>query len=405
MSKKTIEDIDLKGKRVLVRVDFNVPIQNGMVMDDTRIKGALPTIRYLMERDAKIILMSHLGRPKLPDKEKRYTLEPVAQHLSHLLNKEVQFSPEIVGSEVERKVESLKSGDILLLENTRYHPGEKKNDPEFAKELSKLGDVFVNDAFGTLHRAHASTVGITQFLPSVAGLLVKKELEALEGALNNPTKPVIAIFGGAKVSDKIEVVERFVGFADKILIGGGMAFTFLKLKGKEIGNSLYDKSMEDPSRRILESAEQKGTEIILPVDCKVALSLEKPLLVKGEAETRMIDQIGENEMGLDIGPETSKLFREIIMSANTIFWNGPMGVFENPLYEKGTIEIAKAIFERSVSTIVGGGDSVFALNKASEILKQEIPPSIHVSTGGGATIEYLSGKELPGLAALEDAAR
>ncbi len=402
ISKKTLEDIDLKGKRVLVRVDFNVPLQGGEVKDDTRIRGVLPTIQYLVDQNCKIILMSHLGRPKLPDEEKKFSLQPVANHLSKLLGRKVKFSPKTVGLEVEEMVEELEEGGILLLENTRYNPGEKKNDPSFAEKLSHLGDVFINDAFGTLHRAHASTVGITQYLPSVAGLLIKKELEAMETALNNPKKPVVAIFGGAKVSDKIGVIERFIGFTDKILIGGGMAYTFLKLKGYEIGNSLYDKSMENKIKSIIEIANKQGTEIILPNDCRVASSLEKPILENGMAKIKPIGEISTEEMGLDIGPETSSIFSEIISSAQTIFWNGPMGVFENPLYAIGTIDVAKAIFERSVPTIVGGGDSVFALKKASEAIGKEIPESIHVSTGGGATIEYLSGKSLPGLMALED---
>lgn len=402
ISKKTIEDVDVSGKTVLVRVDFNVPIKDGQIQDDTRIRGALPTIQFLVNKGSKVILMSHLGRPKLPDTEKKYTLRPVAEHLGRLIGSEVKFSPEVIGTSVEALVNQMEPGDILLLENTRYHPGEKKNDPELAKQLAKIAQLYVNDAFGTLHRAHSSTVGVASFLPAVAGLLVKKELEAMETALNEPKKPVIAIFGGAKVSDKIEVIERFVGFADKILIGGGMAYTFLKISGHEIGNSLYDEAMENPARRIIELAKEKGTELVLPVDSRVGVNLNDPILENGNAKVKKIDQITENEMGLDIGPETSNLFSKIIMEAATIFWNGPMGVFENDLYAHGTLEIAEAVIQRSVTTIVGGGDSVYALNMAINKLNKKLPLTVHLSTGGGATLEYLAGKELPGLIALED---
>ncbi len=403
--KMSIMDInDLENKKVLVRVDFNVPIKDGVVKDDTRIRAALPTINYLIQKNCKIILMSHLGRPKLPDIEKKYSLEPVAEHLKNLVDTDVFFSPELVCEETRALISKLKPKQILLLENTRYNPGETKNDPELGKELASLADYFVNDAFGTLHRAHASTVGVAIHLTAVAGLLVKKEIDALDSFLKNPEKPVLAIFGGAKVSDKIKIINRFIGFADYIAIGGGMAFTFLKSKGNPIGKSLVEDSMLNEVENALQTAKSKNTEIHVPKDFKIGHDLDTPFLENNMPKVVNADSIPNDAMGLDIGPQTISDFNDLIDKAHSIFWNGPMGVFENPLYKEGTLSIAEKLLQKKTKTIIGGGDSVYALNMTLKEKGLSLPPEIHVSTGGGATLEYMAGNVLPGLEALDNLA-
>ena len=401
--KKSLNDIDVSGKKVLMRVDFNVPIENGIVKDDTRIKAALPSISYVREHGGRLILISHLGRPK-GERRPEYSLHPVAVYLSKLLNTTVSFSSDTIGENPEKMADNLEAGDVLLLENTRFDKREKANDPEFAKSLAKLGDIFVNDAFGTAHRTHASTIGVAEYLPAVSGFLMDKELEALESATKNPEKPVVAIMGGAKVSDKLLVIENLMKFVDTIVIGGGMAFTFLKSKGMKIGNSLLEEDMVETAAKLLETAENKGVKIMLPVDVRLAKSINEPLIAYGAAAVIAADMIPEDTMALDIGPQTQKLITQEIESANTIFWNGPMGVFEKDCYAEGTMAVAEAILKRNCVTIIGGGDSIYALNMTKDKRELTIPANshIHVSTGGGATLDYLGGKTLPGVKALND---
>ncbi len=408
MNKKTIKDIDIKGKKVFIRVDFNVPIKNGVIEDDTRIKGALPTIRYAIEQGAKVILASHLGRP-LKDREKaeekgtvydaaKYSLEPVSRRLAELLEKDVKFANDCIGEEVKLIIEGLREGEVLLLENLRLHAGEEKNDEEFAKQLAELADVYVNDAFGTAHRAHASTEGITHFVKdSVAGLLMEKELNFLGRALNNPERPFVAILGGAKVSDKIPVIESLIQRkVDKLLIGGAMAYTFFKANGMTVGKSLVEDAMMPQALKITKQAEDANVELILPTDHQVVDSYD-PL---NSTKTIPVEFTNTGLVGLDIGIETQAIFAHALEGARTIVWNGPMGMFEEKPFDQGTIAIAKAVAEateKGATSIVGGGDSVSAVNQAG--LDDKIS---HISTGGGATLEFLAGDALPGVEALND---
>lgn len=397
MTKKNLEDLNVKNKRVLVRVDFNVPMAkdgSGKIMDDARIRAALPTIHYLMDQGAKVILLSHLGRPKGEPSE-AFSLKPVADHLSQLLGQEVLFadSDRVVDDEVVKALKSLESGQVALLQNTRFHPEEKKNDPDFAKDLAKLGDVFVNDAFGTCHRAHASNVGLAELLPSCLGRLVQKEVEIMGKALDKPVRPFVAILGGAKVSDKIGVIENLLDKVDTILIGGGMAYTFLKSQGLEIGTSLLEEDKMELAGNLLNKAKEKGVKFLLPLDGVIA-----DQVADGQTtQVVKIDRIPVDKMSLDIGPETAKLFAQEIKGAGTVIWNGPMGVFELDDFAQGTFAVAKALAECQGVTIVGGGDSASAVEKAG--YKDKIT---HVSTGGGASLEFLEGKVLPGIAAISD---
>lgn len=397
MNKKTIEDIEVKSKRVLVRVDFNVPQdETGRITDDRRIRAALPTIQYLMNHGAKTILVSHLGRPKgKPEDREEFTLKPVAERLGELLGKPVPLAPDCIGPEVQKMVQALSEGDILLLENVRFHPEEEKNDPEFAKQLADLTEVYVNDAFGTAHRAHASTEGVTKYLPGVAGYLMQKEIEYLGGVLATPNRPFIAVLGGAKVKDKILVIENLMGKVDRLIIGGGMAYTFLKAQGKEIGQSLLDAESIDFCREMLANA---GDKILLPVDVVVA---DGNPFEKGadavQTQTVSVDAIPTDWQGVDIGPETQKRFAEAVKGAGTVVWNGPMGIFEFDHFAVGTRAMAQALADSGAVTIVGGGDTAAAVEQLGFAEKMT-----HISTGGGASLEFLEGKVLPGVAALQD---
>lgn len=398
LNKKTLKDFDFNGKKALVRVDFNVPMskeKEGEIADDVRIRAALPTIEYLMDNGAVVVLMSHLGRPK-GEANPKFTLEPVAKRLSELLKKDVAFiaSDVVVDDEVVAKVNELKPGDVCLLQNTRYRNEEEKNDAEFSKQLAKLGDIYVNDAFGTSHRAHASNVGVSSILPSAVGMLVEKELSVMGKALENPERPFIAILGGAKVSDKIGVIENLLTKVDTVIIGGGMAYTFLKALGKEIGRSLLEEDKIDLANEIMEKAKASGVKLLLPLDSVIADEIDKDAVT----EIVDIDRIPKDKEALDIGPKTAELFAEEILKAKTVVWNGPMGVFEVKPFSNGTLAIAKALAEADGVTIVGGGDSALAVEVAG--YKDKIT---HVSTGGGASLEFLEGKELPGVAAIENA--
>ena len=392
MNKLSITDLDLPGKRVFMRVDFNVPLAAGKITDDTRIQAALPSIRYIVEKGGRLILASHLGRPKgMP--EPKYSLKPVAERLSELLGKPVQFAPDCVGAEVEKLVAGLKNGDVLLLENLRFHAEEEKNDPGFAKQLAALCDVYVNDAFGTAHRAHASTAGIAGFVKqAAAGFLMQKEIESLHHALTNAEKPYVAIVGGAKISDKIELIENFINIADTILIGGAMAYTFLRAQGLETGKSLVETDKINLAKELLAKAAQKGVGIELPVDHVVAQRLDS-----ADAQVTSVRQTPTGLMGLDIGPETIRRYSEIIRAAKTIVWNGPMGVFENPKFSQGTFAIAHAVADANAFSIIGGGDSAAAVAQSG--MESKIT---HISTGGGASLEFLSGQKLPGVEVLTD---
>ncbi len=394
MDKKTIEKVDLKGKRVFIRADFNVPFdENGNITDDGRIRSTLPTINYALDAGAKVILASHLGRPKgKPDP--KYSLAPVALRLNRLLNKEVKFAKDCIGPDVEHLVQGMRPGDVLLLENLRFHAEEEKNDEGFSKALAAFTDVYVNDAFGTAHRAHASIYGITKFVKeSVAGFLMKKEIEYLQKTVANPVRPFVAILGGAKVSGKIGVIENLQNKVDKIIVGGAMAFTFIKAQGQEVGNSLVEPDMLEMAERLRKSAHDKGVKFYLPVDFVVAEN------ANDGAETKIVtsQEIPKGWVGLDIGPATTRLFAEAIQDAKTIIWNGPMGMFEKDAYSRGTFAIARSVADAYATTIVGGGDTDVAVHKAG------VSDSItFISTGGGASLELLEGKELPGLAALTD---
>jgi len=388
-NKKSVKDIDVKGKKVLVRVDFNVPIKDGKISDDTRIRAALPTINYLIDQGAALILCSHLGRPK-DEPDPAYSMKPVAEYLGELLNKKVAFAEDCIGPKAEAAAAALKPGDVLVLENTRFHKEEKKNDPEMARQLASLADVFVNDAFGSAHRAHASTEGVTKYLPSVAGFLLEKEIQYLDQAIENPKRPFVAILGGAKVSDKIGVIKNLLTKADTVLIGGGMANTFFKAQGYPVGDSLVEDDALDTARELVKEG---GTKLRLPVDMVIADKFDN------DAQTKIID-VGPVPDGwriLDVGPETVKNFSKVISDAGTVVWNGPMGVFEMSNFAKATFAVAKAVADSHAISIIGGGDSAAAIAQSG--LADKIS---HISTGGGASLEMLEGIQLPGLAALMD---
>ena len=392
--KKTVKDVDVRSKRVLVRVDYNVPLNaNGNVSDDKRITASLPTINYLLEQGARIILCSHLGRPK-GEVKKEFSLAPVAKRLKELLpNVNIYFASDCIGEEAQQKAAALKDGEILLLENLRFHKEEEKNDPEFVKKLASLAEIYVSDAFGTVHRAHASTAGVAAYLPAVAGFLIGKELSIMGGALENPERPFVAILGGAKVADKIGVITNLLNKCDTLLIGGGMAYTFFKAMGYEIGDSLLDAESIDLAKQLMETAKEKGVKLLLPVDTVVA----KAFAADAEHMTVAANAIPAGWQGLDIGEKTRELFAAEIKNAKTVIWNGPMGVFEFPEFAKGTEAVAKACAECGGTTIIGGGDSASAVKKLGYADKMT-----HISTGGGASLEFLEGKVLPGVAALND---
>ena len=393
MNKKTVKDIDLKGKKVFVRCDFNVPMdENQNITDNARIVGALPTIKYLLEQNCKIILASHLGRPKGEFKPE-FSLAPVAKELSKLLGQEVIMAKDVIGEDACEKAANLKEGEILLLENVRFHKEETDNDPEFCKKLASMAEVYVNDAFGTAHRAHASTTGIASYLPAVSGFLIEKELKFLGNAVNNPERPFVAILGGAKVSDKIGVIDSLLEKVDTLMIGGGMAYTFFKAQGYEVGNSICEMDKLDLAKEAMEKAKQKGVKFMLPVDTKVGKEF------KPDTESKMVSytEIPADWEGFDIGPETIKMFEEELRKAKTVVWNGPLGLFEFDQFAIGTNAIAKVLSEIDATTIIGGGDSAAAVKKAG--LEDKMT---HISTGGGASLEFLEGKKLPGIEALMD---
>ena len=397
MNKKVITDLEVRSKRVIVRVDFNVPMsktEEGKITDNARIVAALPTIKYLIENNARIILLSHLGRPK-GEAKKEFSLAPVAKELSKLLNKDVKFlqSNLVVDDNVKDEVLKLKDGEVALLENTRFRNEETKNIDDFSKELAELGDLYINDAFGTSHRAHCSNVGLCKFLPSAVGFLVEKEISIMGKALSNPERPFVAILGGAKVSDKITVIENLIEKVDSIIIGGGMAFTFLKSLGYSVGKSLLEDDKVDFAKELIEKAKSKNVKILLPIDVVVS----KEFSNDSEFKTVNIDSIGDDYMGLDIGEKTVKLFSDEINNAKTVVWNGPMGVFEMSNFAKGTFKIAKAIAESEAISIIGGGDSASAAEKSG--YKDKIT---HISTGGGASLEFLEGKILPGIDSIDN---
>ena len=392
MNKKTIEDIQVQGKKVLVRCDFNVPLdKDGNITDENRIVGAMPTIKYLAENGAKVILCSHMGKPKGEPKPE-FSLAPVAKRLSEKLGKEVVFAADanVVGENAKKAVAEMKDGDIVLLENTRYRAEETKNVETFSKELASLAEIFVNDAFGTAHRAHCSTVGVTEYLPAVCGYLIQKEIEFLGNAVNNPVRPLVAILGGSKVSSKISVIENLLDKVDKLIIGGGMAYTFMAAKGYEVGDSLLEKDYIDYAKEMMAKA---GDKLLLPIDTVVAKDFDN------NAESKVVNEgcIEAGWQGLDIGPKTIELFSDAVKSAKTVVWNGPMGVFEMSNFAKGTNAIAQVLAEIDATTVIGGGDSVAAVNQAGLGAKMS-----HISTGGGASLEFLEGKELPGIVALAD---
>ena len=387
--KKTVKDADLKNKKVLVRVDFNVPLKDGVVGDDTRIQAALPTIRYLLDQNAAVILCSHLGRPKTAA-DTQYSLKPVAEYLDKLIPQSVKFAADCIGSVAEQAAKDLKPGEVLVLENTRFHPEEKKNDPEMAKQLASLAEIFVNDAFGTAHRAHASTVGVADYLPAVAGFLLEKEIKYLGQAVSDPKRPFVAILGGAKISDKIGVIRNLLSKADQILIGGGMANTFFKAQGYPVADSLVEEEALETARELLEVS---GTKLRLPVDVVIANAFD------ADAEFKLMNMgpIPDGWRILDIGPDTVSNYKKVISEAGTLVWNGPMGVFEFPNFAKGTFGIANAVAASKAISVIGGGESVAAIKQSG--LADEIT---HISTGGGASLEMLEGIVLPGLAALQD---
>ena len=399
LNKKSVDDINVKGQRVLVRCDFNVPLKDGKITDENRLVAALPTIKKLIADGGKVILCSHLGKPKGEPKPE-LSLAPVAKRLSELLGQEVKFAadPEVVGPNAKAAVEAMQDGDVVLLENTRYRAEETKNGEAFSKELASLADVFVNDAFGSAHRAHCSNVGVTQYVKtSVVGYLMQKEINFLGNAVNNPERPFVAILGGAKVADKLNVIANLLEKCDTLIIGGGMAYTFLKAKGYEVGTSLVDDEKIDYCKEMMEKAEKLGKKLLLPVDTTIAKEFPNPIDAEIEVSVVPSNEIPADMMGLDIGTKTAELYAEAVKSAKTVVWNGPMGVFENPILAKGTIAVAKSLAETDATTIIGGGDSAAAVNTLGFGDKMT-----HISTGGGASLEFLEGKELPGVAAAND---
>ena len=432
LNKKSVTDINVTGKKVLVRCDFNVPMKDGVITSDKRIVGALPTIKYLLDNGAAVILCSHMGKPhnvfndkiKLNKKEKakiealaenerdaataeliekakkdvkKLTLAPVAARISELLGKDVIMAKDVVGEDAKAKAAALKPGEVMPLENVRFHAEEEKNDPEFAKQLASLAEIYVNDAFGTAHRAHASTAGVADYLPAVCGFLIQKEIDVMGKALDDPDRPFVAILGGAKVADKLTVIENLLGKVDTLIIGGGMAYTFLAAQGKSIGTSLFDDTKLDYCKEMLAKAEKNGVKLLLPVDTVVAKAFPDPIDAAIDVKTVSSDCIPADMMGLDIGEKTRELFADAIKSAKTVVWNGPMGVFENPTLAAGTIAVAKALADSGATTIVGGGDSAAAVEQLGFADK-----ITHISTGGGASLEFLEGKQLPGITCLND---
>ena len=398
-NKKSVDDINVKGKKVLVRCDFNVPLKEGKITDENRLVAALPTIKKLIADGGKVILCSHLGKPKGEPKPE-LSLAPVAVRLSELLGQEVKFAadPEVVGVNAKAAVEAMQDGEVVLLENTRYRVEETKNGEAFSKELASLCEVFVNDAFGTAHRAHCSNVGVTEYVDTAAvGYLMQKEIDFLGNAVNSPERPFVAILGGAKVADKLNVINNLLEKCDTLIIGGGMAYTFLKAQGKEVGNSLLDESKIDYCKEMMEKAEKMGKKLLLPVDAVVADGFPSPIDAEIEVAVVSANAVPADKECLDIGPETAELYAEAARTAKTVVWNGPMGVFENPILAKGTIAVAKALAETDATTIIGGGDSAAAVNQLGFGDKMS-----HISTGGGASLEFLEGKELPGVAAAND---
>ena len=393
LNKMTIEDVQVKGKKVLVRCDFNVPLDaDKNITDETRINAALPTIRYLLDNGAAVILCSHLGRPK-GEFNMKYSLAPVAKRLSEKLGFEVKLAKDVIGPDAKKLAAEVKPGEAVLLENVRFHPEEEKNDPAFAKELASMAELYVSDAFGTVHRAHASTAGVADYLPAVAGYLIGKELTFLGNAVENPVRPFVAILGGAKVKDKIGVITNLLEKVDTLIIGGGMAYTFSKAMGGEIGNSLLDEERIGLAKEMMETAKAKGVKFLLPIDTVIANDFDNP------TEIKIVEagKIPEGWQGLDIGPKTIELFSDAVKSAKTVVWNGPMGVFEKPEFAKGTLAIATAMAESDATTIIGGGDSAAAVTQMGLA-----PKMSHISTGGGASLEFLEGKVLPGVACLKD---
>ena len=394
LNKKTIEDIDVKGKKVLARCDFNVPLKDGEITNDKRIVAALPTIKYLMEHGAKVILCSHLGRPK-GEYKPEFSLAPVAKRLSEYLGVEVKLAEdaEVVGANAKAMAAELKDGEVMLLENVRYRAEETKNEENFSKELASLADIFVNDAFGTAHRAHCSTTGVASYLPAVCGYLIQKEIKFMGGALANPKRPLVAILGGAKVADKLNVISNLLEKCDTLIIGGGMAYTFMKYLGHNIGTSLLEADWVEKAGEMMKKAEDKGVKFLIPVDNKVGKEYDE----NTEAKVVSSDDIPDGWMGLDIGPETQEIFADAIKGAGTVIWNGPMGVSEWENFAAGTISVAKAVADSGAISIIGGGDSVAAVTKLGFADKMS-----HISTGGGASLEFLEGKDLPGICALQD---
>ena len=395
-NKKSVEDIDVKGKRVLCRCDFNVPIKGGVITSDKRIVAALPTIQYLVKQGAKVILCSHMGKPK-GEYKPELSLKVVADRLSELLGQTVIMAADVAGEDAQAKAAALENGQVMLLENTRFEKGETKNDPELSRKLASLADIFVNDAFGTAHRAHSSTAGVADYLPAVCGYLIQKEIGIMGKALADPERPFVAILGGAKVSDKLNVINNLLEKVDTLIIGGGMAYTFLAAKGYSVGSSLLDNEKIDYCKEMMAKAEAKGVKLLLPVDTVVAASFPDPIDGPIDVKTVAADAIPDDMEGLDIGEESRKLFAEAAKTAKTVVWNGPMGVFENPTLAQGTIAVAQALADSDAVTIVGGGDSAAACEQLGFADK-----ITHISTGGGASLEFLEGLELPGIACLQD---
>ena len=392
LNKKTVEDIDVSGKRVLVRCDFNVPLKDGKITSDKRIVASLPTIKYLIDHNAKVILCSHLGRPKGEFKPE-FSLAPVAERLSELLGRDVKMAKDVIGDSAKELASSLKDGEVMLLENVRFHAEETKNDPAFSKALASLAEIYVNDAFGSAHRAHCSTTGVADYLPAVCGFLIQKEIEFMGGALENPKRPLVAILGGAKVSDKIGVINNLLDKVDTLIVGGGMAYTFFVAKGYHVGTSLFEEDKVELAKEMMQKADDKGVKFLLPVDNVISNAFAED----AEYKTINSDEFPDSWMGMDIGPNTRELFADAIKGSGTVIWNGPMGVAESDNFAGGTIAVATAVADSGATSIIGGGDSAAAVQKLGFADKMS-----HISTGGGASLEFLEGKELPGIAALND---